>query len=161
MKSREKIIVLIIIGYLLVNLSILAINYSITFENNKDQSLQMVEVYGNGTTRSYEIESPEPNIFMIIIYGILAGAMRLIFVISMGLAGFGLIIIPMGFLEFHVWESPEGFRVVVFWIIAMITIPINYMFTKDIPIWRRIPYIYVLAAIISITPMIFTENFGQ
>jgi len=45
--------------------------------------------------------------------------------------------------------------------IAIITIPINYMFTKDIPLYRRVPYIYLLAAMISGTPIIINENFGQ
>jgi len=56
---------------------------------------------------------------------------------------------------------PEGFCELVFWIVAMISIPINYFFTKGISLWYRIPYIYLLAAIISGTPMILNENFGQ
>ncbi|PIW35135.1 MAG: hypothetical protein COW26_05240 [Nitrosopumilales archaeon CG15_BIG_FIL_POST_REV_8_21_14_020_33_23] len=56
---------------------------------------------------------------------------------------------------------PEGLRVLVFWIVAMITIPLNYMFTKNIPLWRRIPYIYLLAAIVSGTPLLLNENFGR
>jgi hypothetical protein len=34
------------------------------------------------------------------------------------------------------------------------------MFTKNIPLYRRVPYIYLLAAIISGTPMLLNENFG-
>ena len=158
MKTRELILVSIIIGYLLANFSFLVIEYGITFENNKDKPIQMVELFGNGTTRSFEIEnpSPDPDIFT----SIFAAAMRVAFALPFAIAGLGLVSVPIGLLQTHLFVPPEGFRVLVFWIIAMITIPINYMFTKDIPLWRRIPYIYLLAAIISGTPILLNENFG-
>ncbi|QLH07365.1 hypothetical protein [Nitrosopumilus ureiphilus] len=159
MKTRELILVLIIVGYLLANLSFLVIEYSITFENNKDKPIQMVELFGNGTTRSFEIEnpSPDPDVFT----SIFAAGMRVAFALPFAIAGLGLISAPIGFLQTRLFVPPEGFHVLVFWIMAMITIPINYMFTKNIPLWRRIPYIYLLAAIISGTPMLLNENFGR
>jgi len=158
MKTRELILVSIIIGYVLVNFSLIVLQNGVSFEN-KDQSMHMIEVFDNGTTRSFEIDNPTPipEIFA----SILGATIRLAYSLSMAIVGIGMVSTPIGFLQTHLFVSPEGFRVLVFWIIAMITIPINYLFTKDIPLWRRIPYIYLLAAIISATPMILNENFGQ
>ena len=158
MKTRELILVLIIIGYLLSVFSFLVIEYSITFENNKDKPIQMVELFGNGTTRSYEIEnpSPDPDIFT----SIFAAAMRVAFALPFAIAGIGLVSVPIGLLQTHLFVPPEGFRVLVFWIMAMISIPISVMLTKDISLYRRVPYIYLLAAIISGTPMLLNKNFG-
>ena len=159
LKTRELILVSIIIGYVLVVFSFLVLEYSITFEKNKDIPIQMVELFGNGSTRSFEIEnpSPDPDIFT----SIFAAGMKIGFPLPFAIAGLGLVGAPIGFLQTHLFVPPEGFRVLVFWIIAMISIPINYLFTKDIPLLRRIPYIYLLAAIISGTPMLLNENFGR
>jgi len=159
MKTRELIPVLIIIGYLLAVFSFLVIENEIKFQNYEPKPIQMVELFGNGTTRSFEIEnpSPDPDIFT----SIFAAGMRVSFALPFAIAGLGLVAAPIGLLQTHLFVPPEGFRVLVFWIVAMISIPINYMFTKDIPLWRRIPYIYLLAAIISGTPMILNENFGR
>ena len=159
MKSRESILVLIIIGYLLANFSFLVFEYGITFENNKDIPIQMVELFGNGTTRSFEIEnpSPDPDIFT----SISAAGMRMIFALPFAIAEIGMVSVPIGLLQTHLFVPPEGFRILVFWVIAMITIPISYVFSRDIPLWRRIPYVYLLAAIISGTPLLLNENFGR
>lgn len=159
MKIRELILVLIIIGYILAVFSFLVLDYSITFENNKDKPIPMVELFGNGSSRSFEIEnpSPDPDIFM----SIFAAGTRVAFALPFAIAGLGLVGAPIGFLQTHLFVPPEGFRVLVFWILSMITIPINYFFTKNIQLWRRIPYIYLLAAIISGTPLLLNENFGR
>jgi hypothetical protein len=159
MKTRELIPVLIIIGYLLAVFSFLVIENEIKFQNYEPKPIQMVELFGNGSTRNFEIEnpSPDPDIFT----SIFAAGMRVSFALPFAIAGLGLVAAPIGLLQTHLFVPPEGFRVLVFWIVAMISIPINYMFTKDIPLWRRIPYIYLLAAIISGTPMLLNENFGR
>lgn len=163
MKSRELILVLIMVGYLLAILSFLAFQNSIVFENNKDQSLQMVEVFGNGTTRSYEVENPNSNASAstTIFQAIMGAAMKMGFALPFVIAGLGFIGGPMAFLHGNLSLSPDGLRVVVFLILSFISIPINYMLTKDIPLWARIPYIYLLAAIISGTPILLSENFGR
>ena len=159
MKTRESMLVLIIIGYVLANFSFLVWEYSVTFENNKDKPIQMVELFGNGTSRSFEVEnpSPDPDVFA----SMSAAGMRMGFALPFAVAGLGMVSVPIGFLQTHLFVPPEGFRALVFWIIAMSTIPINYVFTRDIPLWRRIPYIYLLAAIISGTPLLLNENFGR
>jgi len=100
------------------------------------------------------------KIFISVFIGIITMLGLVAFALPFAIAGLGLVFVPIGLLQTHLFVPPEGFRVLVFWIIAMITIPINYIFTKDIPLWRRIPYIYLLAAIISGTPMLLNENFG-
>ncbi len=159
MKSRETIIILIIVGHVLANFSFLVWQYSVTFESNTDRTIEMVELFSNGTSRSFEIEnpSPEPDVFA----SIFAAWMRVVFALPFAIAGLGMVSAPIGFLQTHLFVPPEGFRVLVFWIIGMITIPISYVLTRDIPLWRRVPYIYLLAAIISGTPMILNENFGR
>jgi len=160
MKTRELILVLIIIGYLLAVFSFLVIENEIKFQNYEPKPIQMVELFGNGTTRSFEIENPpgpEPSISL----SIFMVGMKFAFALPFAIAGLGLVAAPIGLLQTHLFVPPEGFRVLVFWIVAMISIPTSYMFTKDIPLWRRIPYIYLLAAIISGTPMILNENFGR
>lgn len=159
MKTREKILILIIIGYLGAVFSFLVIENEIKFQNYDPQPIQMVELFGNGTTRSFEIENPPgpyPSLFASLGISIL----RISHALPFAIAGLGLVGAPIGLLQTHLFVPPEGFRVLVFWIIAMITIPINYLFTKDIVPWIRIPYIYLLAAIISGTPMMLNENFG-
>jgi len=159
MKTRELVLVSVIIGYLLAVFSFLVLEYSVIFENNKDVPIQMVELFGNGSVRNFEVEnpSPDPDIFT----SIFAAGMRVAFALPFAIAGLGLVGAPIGFLQTHLFVPPEGFRVLVFWIIAMVTIPINYLFTKNIPLYRRIPYIYFLAAIISGTPLLLNENFGR
>jgi hypothetical protein len=159
LKTRELILVLIIIGYVLSVLFYLALEYGVEFENNKDKPIQMVELFGNGTTRSFEIEKPAlpaPSIFL----GILGAGMKLVYALPFTIAGLGLVAAPIGLLQTHLFVPPEGFRVLVFWIIAMSTIPLTFLLSKDILRWRRILYIYLLAAIISGTPMLLNKNFG-
>lgn len=164
MKIRELILALIIIGYLLSVFSFLAFQNSIAFENNKDIPMQMIKldmVDNTTVTTSYEIENPNSNASesTIVFQAIMGAAMRMGFVLPFVIAGFGFIGLPMGLTQIHLFTHPESTRVVILWIIAMSTIPINYIFTKDIPLWRRIPYIYVIAALLSGTPMFF-NNFG-
>jgi len=163
MKSRELILVLIIVGYLLANLSFLGFQHSIEFENNKDRPMQMVELFGNGSSRSYEMENPNSNasVSTTIFQAIMGAATKMGFALPFVIGGLGLIGGPMALITNNFVMPPEAYRVMVFWIIAMITIPINYIFTKDIPLWLRIPYIYILAAIISGTPILLSENFGR
>jgi len=161
MKTRELILVLVIIGYVLSVLFYLALEYNVEFENNKDRPMQMVELFGNGTSRSYEIEPsplPAPSIF----FGILAAGMKLAFALPYVIAGIGMWGMAIVFVNPAHPVQPEIFHQwILFFIPSMISIPINYMFTKDIPLWRRIPYIYLLVAIISGTPVLLSSNFGQ
>lgn len=159
MKSRELILVLIIIGCILANFSFLVLEFSIVFENNKDRPILMVELFDNGTTRNFEVEnpSPDPDIFT----SIFAAVGRFTFALPFAIAGLGIIGGPMALITNSFIIPPEGYRVLVFWIIAMITIPITFLFSKDIPLYRRIPYIYLLAAIISGTPLLLNSDFGR
>ncbi len=89
MKTVELVLVLVIVGYILANFTFLAIEYSIEFENNKDIPIQMVEPFGNGSSRSFEIKnpSPDPDIFA----SISAATMRVAFALPFAIAGLGLV----------------------------------------------------------------------
>lgn len=166
MKTREIILVLIIIGYLLANLSFLAFQNSIEFEKNKDRPMQMIklDMINNTTiTTSYELENPNSNASTstVVFQAIMGSAMKMGFALPFAIAGIGLVGVPIGLFQNNFVIHPEGYRVMGLWLIAMSTIPINYLFTKDIPLFRRIPYIYLLAAIISGTPMLLNSDFGR
>ena len=159
MKTRELILVLAIIGYFLAVFSSIVIEYNTTFENNKDRPISMVELFGNGSSRSFEIEnpSPDPDIFT----SIFAALGRFAFALPFAIAGLGMIGGPMALITTSFVIPPEGYRVMAFWLIAMSTIPITFLFSKDIPLFRRIPYIYLLAALISGTPLLLNSDFGR
>lgn len=159
MKTRELVIVSVIVVYVIAIFSFVAYEYSIEIENNKNKPIPMVELFGNGSSRSFEIEnpSPDPDVFT----SIFATMSRFSFAMPFVIAGLGMVAAPIGLFQTHLLVPPEAFRVLVFWIVAMITIPLNYMFTKNIPLWRRIPYIYLLAAMVSGTPLLLNENFGR
>lgn len=159
MKIRELVIVSVIVVYVMTIFSFVAYEYGIEIENNKDKPIPMVELFGNGSSRSFEIEnpSPEPDVFT----SVFATLSRFSFAMPFVIAGLGMVGAPIGLFQNHLLVPPEGFRVLVFWIASMITIPCNYLFTKNIPLWRRIPYIYLLAAIVSGTPLLLSENFGR
>ena len=158
MMQNEKILALVILGIILSTFSVLTVQYSIQHEENKDKPMQMVKLDGNTTTR-YEVQPPPapPSI----IVGMLSAVMKLAYAFPFAVAGFSLFVTPMGLLQTHLFSSPEGFRVLVVWIIAMISIPITFYLSKEITLWRRVLYIYVIAAIISGIPIMLSENFGQ
>ena len=159
MQTRELTLVLIIIGYLVAVFTFLVIEQEIKFQDYGPKPLQMVKLFGNGSVRNFEIDNPasDPNLLASIAIAFL----RLGYALPFAIVGIGLVGAPIGFLQTHLFVPTEGFRVLVFWIVAMISLPINYFFTKGISLWYRIPYIYLLAAIIFGTPMILNENFGQ
>jgi ABC-type methionine transport system permease subunit len=38
---------------------------------------------------------------------------------------------------------------------------VNAILSRGIPMWRRIPYIYLIAVLIGGTPILLSSNFGQ
>jgi hypothetical protein len=48
-----------------------------------------------------------------------------------------------------------------FWILSMGSVPITIKFSKKIPLWRRIPYIYLIAVLISGTAIWLWTGFGN
>ena len=159
MKTRELILVSIIIGYLLAVFSFLVIEQEIKFQNYERKPMQMVELFGNGSSRNYEIEniSPDPNLF----YSIGIVMIKLAFALPFVIAGIGIIGVPMALIHSNLVMSPEGIRSLVFWIMAFVSIPITVMFSKDISLYRRVPYIYVFVVLISGTPVLLSDSFGQ
>ncbi len=149
MKTRELFLVLIIIGYLLSVFSFLAFQNSIEFQNNKDIPMQMIklDMVGNiTTTTSYEIENPNSNasVSEMVSLVIMGTAMRFAFALPFAIAGLGMIGGPIALITTSFVIPPEGYRVMAFWLVAMSTIPLTFLLSKDIPLYRRIPYIYLM-----------------
>ena len=160
MKTRKEIIFAsIIIGYLLAVFSAVVVQYEIERQNYVAQPIQMVELFGNGTTRNYEIENTfEPNLLTSI-----AGTMiRFSFALPFVLGGFGILNIPLS-MYYGVFTMPPEppYQVLIFLIVALVSIPVTILLSKGIPMWRRIPYIYLIAVLIGGTPILFSSNFGQ
>ena len=161
MKHNEKILGLVILGIILAATSVYAVQYGIQIEENKGRPMQMVEVFGNGTTRSYEVQVSSPHPVLIPLFAILKAVMKIGFALPFVIGGIGFIGGPMAFLHGNLPLSPDGLRVVVFLILSIISIPITFYISKEIVLWRRIPYIYIIAALISGIPIMISENFGR
>ena len=160
MKTRELILISIIIGYLLAVFSFLVIEYEIKFQNYERKPIPMVELFGNGSTRNYEIENPapDPNLFTSISISMVRFAFALPFVV----AGIGIWGIPIAMIHGNFAMPPETpYHVLVFWMLSMISIPVTTIFSKGIPLWRRIPYIYLIAVLIGGTSILLNSDFGR
>ncbi len=160
MIKNEKILGLVILGIILAATSVHAVQYSIQFEENKGRPMQMVEVFGNGTTRSYEVPVSIPHPVIIALYGILAALMKIGYALPFVLGGFSLY---FGFIRYETGfdMAPEVFHYAIYWILGIISTPITFYISRQIVFWRRIPYIYIIAALISGIPLMLNENFGQ
>ena len=157
MKTREIIFIIFLVAYTSTVFAVVAIDKSQTTLNS--EQLQMVELFGNGTTKSYEMEnSYKPNGFAVIV----GTLMHFVFVLPFALAGFGMWGMPI------VWVNPEltvsaeiHYRWLSFFIPSIISIPVTTVLSKKIPLWRRIPYIYVIAMLIAGTPIFMNGDFGR
>ena len=159
MKTRKELIFAsVTIGYLLAVFSIVVIEYEVERQNYVAQPIQMVELFGNGTTRNYEIENTsEPNLFTSI-----AGTMiRFSFALPFVLGAIGIWGIPLAIIPGNFAISPETSFVLIFWIVSFISIPVTILLSKGIPMWRRIPYIYLIVVLIGGTPFLLSSTFGQ
>jgi len=156
--KKELIFVSVTIGYLLAVFSIVVIEYEIERQNYVAQPIQMVELFGNGTTRNYEIENTsEPNLFTSI-----AGTMiRFSFALPFVLGAIGIWGIPLAIIPGNFAISPETSFVLIFWLVSFISIPVTILLSKGIPMWRRIPYIYLIVVLIGGTPFLLSSTFGQ
>ena len=74
--------------------------------------------------------------------------------------GIGIIGAPMYFLSSQTMP-PEGYKVLAFWMMGIGATALTAMYTRDISLWRRLPYIYLIMTIISGTPILLSSNFGQ
>jgi len=161
MIKNEKILGLVILGIILAATSVHAVQYGIQFEENKGTPMRMIEAFGNGTTRSFEVPTSSPHSVLIALFGILAALMKIVFALPFVIAGLGFIGGPMAFLHGNLSLSTDGLRVVVFLILSIISIPITFYISREIVFWRRIPYIYIITALISGIPILLSENFGR
>lgn len=159
MKTRELIFASIMIGYLLAVFSAVLIEYEIQNQNYEPQPIQMIELFGNGSARNYEVENLfEPNFFTSVALTLSRFSFALPFVIG----GFGLWHIPLAMMYGSFALPPElPYQMLTFLTVSVVSIPVNAILSKGIPMWRRIPYIYLIAVLIGGTPILLSSNFGQ
>ena len=159
MKTKEIIFVIFIISYTSTIFTTVVIDKAETTLNSESQPLQMVELFGNGTARNYEIESPyNPNIF-----SVAAGTLgHFMFAFSFVLGGFGMWGMPI------VWANPElvtpaevHYQWLSFFIPSVVSVPVTTLLSTKIPLWRRVPYIYLIAMFIAGTPIFMNSDFGR
>ena len=159
MKTKEKIFASIIIGYLLAVFSAVVIEYEIERQDYVAEPIQMVELFSNGTARNFEVENTsEPNLLTSIAQTILRFSFALPFVLS----GIGLWTIPLS-MFYGIFAMPQEilYPVLIFLTVSIVSIPVTILLSKGIPMWRRIPYIYLIVVLISGTPVLLSSTFGQ
>lgn len=156
--SRESLLVFFILGYVLAVFSFLVMEYEIKYQNYEPKPIPMVELFGNGTTRSFEVENPAPDPDLI--YSILLSLNRFVFAFPFVVAGIGIIASPLYLLSAPS-ISPEGYKTLAFWVIGIGATVLAFLYTRNVPLWRRLPYIYLIMVLVSGTPMLLNENFGN
>jgi len=94
MKTKELVIISVIAVYVVAVFSFVAYEYSIQFENNKNKPISMVELFGNGSSRIFEIENPSPDLD--VFTSIFATVSRFSFAMPFAIAGLGMVAAPIG-----------------------------------------------------------------
>ena len=158
MIQNEKILALVMLGIILSTFSALSVQYSIQHEENKDKPIQMVNLDGNTTTR-YEIQPPPSP--PAIIVGMMGASMKLAFALPFALSGFSIFVGFIGLYETGFDINRDIYHYAIYWTLSIISIPITFYLSREMPLWRRIPYIYFIAGLISGIPIMLSENFGQ
>jgi len=159
MKFREIIFIIFIISYTSIIFAAAVIDKSETTLNSESQSQQMVELFGNGTTRSFEMENQNiSNGFSFIGSAFFHFVFAFPFVLAgIGIWGMAIVFVnpalPVQTEIFHQW--------LLFFIPSIISIPATAILSTKIPLWRRIPYIYFVAMLISGTPIFMNGDFGR
>ncbi len=137
MKTKELILALIIVGYLLAIFSFLAFQNSIVFENNKDRPMQMIKldmICNTAITTSYEIESPHSNAnaSTIAFQAIMGAALRMGFALPFVIGGLGLIGGPMALITNNFVLPPEAYRGMVFWICNVFYVKLKFLYNTTL-----------------------------
>jgi len=155
-QKNEKIFLSIIIGYFLAIFSIIIVGFIIASQTPPSMPVDVVTIQ-NGTIQN-DVTYPEnPSIGVLF----LAGFSNFSFVFPFILAGVGVwlpwISVILGAIPVH----ETSILVLAFWILSMVSIPITIKFSKGIPLWRRIPYIYLITVLIGGTAIWLWTGFGN
>ncbi len=158
MQKNEKIFLSIIIGYFFTIFSIVVFGIVIAIQTSELMPVEVVTAFGNGTTKEGIVipdRTPLSTSFV-------AGFSNFSFIFPFILAGVGIwlpwISIIYGQLPMY---GDTAILVLSFWILSMVSIPITIKFSKGIPLWRRIPYIYLVAVLIGGTAIWLWTGFGN
>ena len=158
MQKNEKIFLSIIIGYFFTIFSIVVFGIVIAIQISEPMPIEVITAFGNGTTKDSIVipdQTPLSTSFV-------AGFSNFSFVFPFILAGVGIwlpwISIIYGQLPTY---GDNAILVLSFWILSMVSIPITIKLSKGIPLWRRVPYIYLIAILIGGTAIWFWTGVGD
>lgn len=159
MKSRDLVIIAIIIGYFLTIFSVAVMDRENAKQSSKHMPIQMVELHGNGTARNYEIENTSESNFLTSVGGTIG---QFAFALPFVLIGMGMWGMPLAILNnsIHVLSESTN-QWLLFLIPSLVAIPAMLILSTKISIWKRILYVYVFVMIISGTPILLSSTFGQ
>jgi len=155
---NEKIIISVILGLTIIVFSIPILGSIIASQIVEPREIEVVTEYGNGTTQTSAAIPGKATVNVAVVVGVQNTQFYFPFVI----AGFG-IWLPWGAIitgqlpEYHASSIP----VLLFWISSMISVPLMVRFTNQIALWRRIPYIYLIAALIGGLGIFLWTGFGN
>ena len=159
MKTRELLVIAIIMGYFLIIFSVMVSDKEVERQSSGDMPIQMVEIHGNGTVRNYEIENTSESNILSSIAGTVS---HFAFALPFVLGGIGMWGMPLAILNLSTpMLSDNAIQWLSFFIPSLVSIPVTIILSAKIPMWKRIPYIYIFAMLISGTPVLLSGNFGQ
>lgn len=156
-QKNEKIFLSFIVGYFLLIFSIIIIGFIIASQTPPPIPSDVVTLE-NGTTKNSIVYNDKPTIDV----SFVAGFSNFSFVFPFILAGVGIWLPWVSIIDGQLPTSGDtSFLVLSFWILAMVSIPITIKLSKGIPLWRRVPYIYLAAVLIGGTAIWLWTGFGN
>lgn len=157
-QKNEKIFLAVISGYFFAIFSIVVFGMVIATQASDSIPVELVTVYENETTKNSVVITDAPSLST----SFAAGFSNFSFVFPFILSGVGVWLPWVSIMYGHL-PTPHGTSALVlsFWILSMVSIPITTKLSRGIPMWRRIPYIYLVAALIGGTAIWLWTGFGN
>jgi hypothetical protein len=157
-QKNEKIFLSIIIGYFLIIFSIVVFGVVIAIQTSETIPIDVVTVFGNGTTKDDTV-IPDKTLLST---SFVARFSNFSFIFPFILAGVGIWLPWISIMNGQfLTNGNESVLVLSFWILSMVSIPITTKLSRGIPLWRRIPYVYFIAALIGGTAIWLWTGFGN
>lgn len=157
-QKNEKIFLAVISGYFFAIFSIVVFGIVIATQTSDSMPVEVVTVHGNKTTKDSVVITDAPPLST----SFAAVFSNFSFVFPFILAGVGVWLPWISIMSGQL-PTPHETSVLVlsFWILSMVSIPITIKLSKGIPMWRRIPYIYLVAVLIGGTAIWLWTGFGN
>ncbi|MCV0410147.1 hypothetical protein [Nitrosopumilus sp.] len=157
-QKNEKILLSILIGYFFTVFSIVVLGIVIATQTSETMPVDIVTVFENGTTKNDMVTRDRIHLDT----SFVTGFSNFSFIIPFIIAGVGIWLPWVSVISGQFPTSgDESILILSFWILSMVSIPITTIFSKGIPLWRRIPYIYFIAVLIGGTAIWLWTGFGN